>query len=344
MPRLLHFKDFEFVHGPFLLPENVYIFRTENKHHKAPPNFPMFFGDIETGTLYKKLFPQRILKAYVFKKHIRVLDIRYIQAILPFLWGTITSPKEIDIMKKTSLALGLTSFNKQVELLYEIYNNASDYDKNILKTYVDTMVTFRDSPTKPKWVNPVEVQGMRFSITHIDYMVVGFLKALFGDIVDGIIAPALHNPIYESSSSRFYQEIIIFDPLSCVTEIISDDGQLQLENPGIQLAEYVKNKLRVLTPATSVSRFSFITGGSRFRKKSGGYNHIISVPDEFGEVIGSGDKTALSMYSSFVKDSTKLVDRMIKSQIFMQYYCPNTCSFGDPSPAKESRNTYITLN
>ena len=343
MPRLFNIDKFEFVHGPFVLPENIYIFRAEDPARPVPPTYPKFFGDYEVASFYADKNKNRCLKAYTLRDRVRVLDMRYVQAILPFLWGPVTSASDKEIIKMTSLVLGLTSLNTQIEMLHEVHNKSSN--KIATAPYIARMEAFRNLRTKPSWMNPIESQGVRCGITDIDYIVMGFLKSLFGDLIDGIIAPALYSPFhdtisYDVSKSMMYQEIIIFDPSRSLIEVSTTSNQLSVEVPPIVLHEYIRNKLRVLTPVKSTSKMSMIAGSAH---RGGMAATNVEPPDVFGELIGLGDTEANKKYKAFVEKSTKLAHKMIASQIFMQYYCPNTCDMGEPSIAKYSRNQYVRI-
>jgi hypothetical protein len=352
MPRLFNIDKFEFVHGPFKLPDNIYVFRADHPDHPVPPDYPTFFGDYEVAAFYASQDPVRVLKAYTLKQFTNVLDIRYIQAILPFLWDSVTkTPREVEIMKMTSLVLGLSSFSRQIELLHEF--SSKSVNLSALLPFISRMEEFRDLPMKPSWVNPIEPKGVRCGITDIDYYVMGFLKQLFGGLVDGIIAPALYSPFHNTKDpdirkSMMYQEIIFFNPSAVLKEVVVPDGSnvLSVETPDVSMEEYVAQRLRVLTPVTSATQISMIAGGRgrrRSKRRVGGVDQIALPPDAYGELIGSGDEEAKKRYISFVKTSTTLADKMIETQIFMKYYCPNACEGVTPILRGEPRSRTIKI-
>ena len=132
-----------------------------------------------------------------------------------------------------------------------------------------------------------------------------------------------------------YQEIILFNPGAVLQEVNATNGSnnLAVETPDVTMKEYVMQKLRVLTPVTSTTMISMVAGKHKDTYKSGG--GIYETPDAYGELIGSGDVNAAKKYGSFVKSSTNLANKMIETQIFMKYYCPNACEGVIPI----SRNT-----
>lgn len=348
MPRLLNIDKFEFVHGPFKLPENIYVFRADHPGRPVPPDCPTFFGDYEVTSFYASKDSARVLKAYTLKQFTNVLDIRYIQAILPFLWDHVSkTPTDVEIVKLTTLVLGLSSLNTQIELLHEFSSKVAN--ASVLLSFIKRVEELRDLPKKPAWVNPIEPKGVRCGITDIDYYVMGFLKQLFGGLVDGIIAPALYSPFHDTkdpniTKSMMYQEIILFNPAAVLKEVVLTDGSndLLIETPDVRMDEYIADKLRVLTPVTSTTQVSMIAGG-RSRHKRGGTGHNALPPDAFGELIGSGDEEARKQYMSFVKSSTSLADKMIETQMFMKYYCPNSCEGVTPIQRNEPRSRTIKI-
>jgi len=342
--HLFDIKDFEFVHGLFNLPDNIYIFRADDPSRSVPQSYPKFFGDYEAAHFYYSIGQgSRILKAYRVKPLTRVLDIRYIQATLPFLWDThIKSDDDIDIVKMVSLVLGLTSFNRQIELLHEVLDISMYKDE--IKNYIQRMEDFCNLQSKPSWTNPVELRGVRCGITDINYMVIGFLKELFGDLVDGIIAPALYSPFHDTinndiSKSKMYQELIIFDPSRSLREVMtSSSNSLEIQLPSIMLDEYIRNRFRIVTIPKSISNISLISNEENKEPI------IVLTPDSYGELLGDPNNIVKkNEYESFIKRCNNLVNAIFKSNIFMRYYCPNTCSIANPDVASESRNRFVKI-
>lgn len=333
MPYLFDFRDFEFVHGVFELPENIFIFRAVDPTAPMLPNIPTFYGDYEVAQFYSK---ERRLTAYEPKRKIRVLDLRYVQAILPQLWrvtGTNTKSEE-EVIYKSSLCFGLTSFRRQIELLE---GNGLTQVERILQR----MKAFMELPVKPAWVNPIEMQGVRCSITEYDYQVMNFLKLVFGDIVDGIIAPALptpsHDQIHEHiDKSMMYQELVIFDPSSCLKEIVSSQPTFRLSFEGrISAQYYVANLMRVpqRTAETTVTRRSIMLGGkSNTKKTKEAEANEVDVRDAMGERISNGDAVAIKKLNAFMKGAKKMATKIKRSQVYLRYYCPNICMIGSPIP------------
>jgi hypothetical protein len=209
--------------------------------------------------------------------------------------------------------------------------------KDEIKNYIQRMEDFCNLQSKPSWTNPVELRGVRCGITDIDYMVMGFLKELFGDLVDGIIAPALYSPTI-NNNDMIYQELIIFDPSRSLCEVMPSSHSLEIQLPSIILDEYIRNRFRIVTIPTSICNISLISNEENKKPT------IVLPPDSFVELLGDPNNIMKkNEYESFIKRCDNLVNSIVKSNIFMRYYCPNTCSFTSPDVASESRNRFVKI-
>ena len=208
MPNVSFFiNKFDMMHGVFSVPMDAVWYRAYRVGEQLTTN-PLFFGDIQVAWLNAQQ-PNRRLGVYHCKKSLNLIDMRYLMAILPSLFVN----DDLASIKLLSLALGLSTFQKQIELLEEL--DKTDYPN--LSTSIQRMKDFQTLKTKPNWVNPLEMRGVRIGITDIDYKVVEWLKDLFGKVIDGIVAPVLPTPFHDQGSSDIkqsvmYQELIIFNP------------------------------------------------------------------------------------------------------------------------------------
>jgi len=156
------------------------------------------------------------------------------------------------------------------------------------------------------------------------------------------------------SKSMMYQELILFDPSRSLVEVKqTTNNQLPLEQPAYSLDAYIKNRMQIATPreeeaaaaeaATKQKSYISMTGGKQRTRRGGSKESTEPPHDYMGEKIGSGDVTALKEYTRFIQKSKKLADRMKLSQVFMRFYCPNTCDIGIPVRATESRDQYVMI-
>lgn len=199
----LKIKEFDYTHGIMTLPQESTWYRAYLPDITLLTDNPLFFGDIEVAFINTQQ-GNRHLGEFKCTRSLRVLDIRYVMSILPFMFCK-DSP-DTEMMKKITISLGLCSMEKQRQLLRELPEHEYPY----LQESIRRMEAFVSLDTKPNWANPIELRGVRISITDIDYQVMMWLKDLFGNVVDGIIAPALPTPFHEQSV--MYEELILFEP------------------------------------------------------------------------------------------------------------------------------------
>jgi hypothetical protein len=324
MPNVLFdFRDFEFVHGIFQLPENIYLFRSEDPSIPRDPTMPLFFGDYEVASFYK--LPGRELRMYKPKQPIRVLDMRYVQSVLPQLFNISRLSKDaLDVIHYTSLVLGLVSYEKQIQML-EAENVPA------LQPMIQRMRDFAPLPNKPSWVNPIEMRGVRCGITDVDYMIMGFLKKLFNRVVDGIIAPALPSPYHDQCkgddirTSHIYQELILFHPEHSLDQVPIPNTPISRFN----MQEYINRLMVSQIPETEITSRSLVIQNHQ----SGGREttHPVEPRDAMAEQIASGNVKLKRKYDTFMKKATKLANKMKQTQMYLRTYCPTLCTMMSPS-------------
>lgn len=209
----LRINKFDYIHGVISVPYESMWYRAYDASSKPIiKNTPTFFGDMEVAFFYSKGNDNRKLGEFKCKRPLYLMDIRYVMAFLPFFLTRSFENK--DILKKITVALGLCSFQKQIELLDEM--NESSFDEN-LRMSIERMKNFTELQTLPEWTNPIELRGVRIGITDIDYEVMCWLKLLLEKCVDGIIAPMMPSPFHNQHShsvddSVLYQELVLFSP------------------------------------------------------------------------------------------------------------------------------------
>jgi hypothetical protein len=201
----LRIDKFDYMHGIITLPNEAVWYRAYEKD-SVLKNVPTFFGDMEVAHFYANQNEKRKLGQFSCKRSLYVMDVRYVMSFLPFFLNMDFTDK--DLLQKITVALGLCSFQKQIELLENL---------NVKGIGIDRMKRFSESNAFPIWANPLELRGVRVGITDIDYEVMSWLKCLLGKCVDGIIAPAMPSPFHnqgcvEVEKSVLYEELILFSP------------------------------------------------------------------------------------------------------------------------------------
>ena len=209
--------QFDFVHGIIRIPSQFVWYRAYALDTPILSQNPQFFGDRTVSLKYAK-GKGRPLGEFQPVRELRLLDMRYVMSILPYMLNH--EFRSHQIAKKLVASLGLCTMPKQIELLTELI--ADDYPQ--AAPFIDRMRQFCNLETKPDWVHPFEIQGVRAGITNIDYEVMIWLKKLFESVVDGIIAPSMPSPFHDQvytdiERSMLYSELILFSPANVLRHI-----------------------------------------------------------------------------------------------------------------------------
>lgn len=204
--------DFDYTQGTIIIPERSCWYRAYEPSKEKLTEYPIFFGDMEVAFFYNKQ-ENRKLGEFMCTRPLRVLDIRYLMSILPLI---ISKNNHQSIYEKMTLAFGLCSFKKQIELLKNLYNEVPD---TFIEIGIERMESFLeiDNDHKPGWINPIEMKGVRIGISDVDFEVCLWLKDLLYPMFDGLIAPRMNSPFHdqinaEVTKSFMYEELILFNP------------------------------------------------------------------------------------------------------------------------------------
>ena len=212
-PFAFRITNFDYTHGIITVDQSCW-YRAYDPEKVVLSDYPAFFGDIDVAYL-NLAQGNRKLGEFIAQRPLHLLDMRYVMSILPYI---ITVGTYHPIYDKVTVALGLCSFKRQIELLNQ-FNPSKDPN---MDRGINRMERFSNLQSKPSWVNPIELKGVRIGIGDIDFEVVMFLKDLFSPIIDGIIAPRLQSPFHDQmyddiECSMMYEELIIFKPSSVLT-------------------------------------------------------------------------------------------------------------------------------
>ena len=307
----LKIKEFDYTHGIMTLPQESIWYRAYAPNRPLLTNNPLFFGDIEVAFINTQQ-GNRHLGEFKCTRPLRVLDIRYVMSILPFVFCK-DSP-DTEMMKKITISLGLCSMEKQMQLLREL--SADEYPN--LPDSIRRMEAFVGLDTKPNWTNPIELRGVRIGITDIDYQVMMWLKHLFSHVADGIIAPALPTPFHdqmfqEVDKSVMYEELILFEP-NGVLQFVQDrpiTDKLIYYVPTGEFQQFLQAHDKIVFDAKPI-RYS------RTAAQRGGKPYVPLVKDEMGEKMAVDAKFRREV-DGIQKHWTKDIKRIQRSQQFLQH-------------------------
>lgn len=298
----LKIKEFDYTHGIITLPKESIWYRAYSPNRPLLTGTPLFFGDIEVAFINTQQ-DNRHLGEFKCMRSLRVLDIRYVMSILPFVFCK-DSP-DMEMMKKITISLGLCSMEKQMQLLREL----PEHKYPNLPESIKRMETFVGLDAKPNWTNPIELKGVRVGIT--DYLVMMWLKDLFGNVVDGIIAPVLPTPFHDQS--MMYEELIIFQPNE-VLRFVQDrpiTDKLIYYVPTGEFQQFLEAHDKIVFDAKPI-RYS------RTATQRGGKPSVPLVKDEMGEKMAVNAKFRREVDDK-QKHWTKDIKRIQRSQQFLQH-------------------------
>jgi hypothetical protein len=205
------FDDFSYVDKPIIIPEGAVFFRgiPNGKNivnlNVLRDSIPIYLGSKSVAKLYSTNINDKFYSLQL-KKDIKLIDIRKVISILPFLLNTFDASDSNNnhIATVLKVVLGLTNIDEQIVLLNNMSGIPEDRKQNLINF------------AKEKRLFNL---GVRVPITNLDAEMVLLLKKIFSSYYDGIIAPQLYSPFEYNDYT--HEEIIKFDTknLEIINEI-----------------------------------------------------------------------------------------------------------------------------
>ena len=226
----IDFEQFKTVYGVIEIPQNTLFIRGHHQDFPAISSRPAYFSQsFQTACGYGKREKCKV-SMFVTTKPIRLYDLRYLKLILSDCIVNRKSNKNtvIDAIFTWTLAFGMCTLSRQIDLYKERYRD--DMDKSVvsrMQSYLQHM-----SQNKPLNANPVEVSGIRIAETINDAHAVVFLKEMFGNEVDGYIAPRFETPYHAEKNGSMSSELLLFDPESAGLKLLNITEAKELQQQG----------------------------------------------------------------------------------------------------------------
>jgi hypothetical protein len=179
--------------------------------------------------------PSRRMEYYENPDELRLLDVRFLQMILPYLFINRVEP--INAVTKRWYEMVCATFGgcsaaKQLELLKK-FANGQEHDPI---TRIEAFLAAHAGRAHVR-TSPVETMGFRVGIVDLDYKVLEVLRTVFHQI-DGLIAPNLFTAAHnQSRENNLLPELILFHPQRSLRPIAEPDWD---KLPVINLEELVK--------------------------------------------------------------------------------------------------------
>ena len=212
-PTSLSFQKFDYCDTDIYIPENTIFYRGVPKHiNKNNTN-----SIIRDLPLY--IAPEYIAKHYgpkvipiTNKRPLRLIDVRRLKNHLRLILTTRNSKTSLQSLFYLTIAFGLCSYKKQVELMEDfLKNNKTNISTEAQNDIQQRLAAMKSYNLSQSPLNPFEPEGVRIAETYIDGHVMLILRELYSGIYDGYIAPRLVSPFHTNNVT--HEEIVIFNPI-----------------------------------------------------------------------------------------------------------------------------------
>jgi hypothetical protein len=276
------------------IPANTLFFRGYNKDFPIISSYPSHFGNYHTAKGYKELHENNELGLFSTTKEIKVIDLRYLKVLLQdlFISRTDNDDEVVNIILTCTIAYGLCSFKKQLELLNIRYKDTEDTER--IKSMQDFYEKLDKDFTKQSQMFFVaEAQGVRIAETTNDAIALTFLAKLFeNDSIDGFIAPSFFSPYHiEKQNNNTSPELVIFNPIK--------SGIIHVPNP---------ENLNKIMPLSIIDIIN-----SQFNYKQLTYKSFMKIEMKGGGLRRKNKNTATQNFEDFYNTLDK--DNEKKQQI-----------------------------
>lgn len=194
--ELMWNRPFHPAYGIVSMASDTYVYyRGYKTMYKAVSDRPAYYGTLEDANTYAST-NDRELAAFTNKKTLRLMDIRFMKALLRELF----SLKDDSNTYSVVLSFGICSLFHQCKLASQRFK-----DPQILPSLHSLLSYFKESN--------YEQQGFRVAETTNDAYSMAFLAKLFEDFADGFFSPRQFSPFHkEKTNFMLNAEFIVFNP------------------------------------------------------------------------------------------------------------------------------------
>lgn len=219
------FTSFPRVWGVINIPENFVVYRSGTRAPLLSTD-PRFFSDFPTAKTYELMMNGSYKTYGCCLKDVKLMDLRTLRYLF---WEYVGynrlwfSDDELLLVKKALFALGLMSLDDQYQFIKAHHTEHTGLEgwlnkySSIEEVHYDIECSMGDEPhsmiNRDKTLEHYNNFGNRISETSIDDEVVALLKSIFGDTIDGYIAPTFDTVWHDF---RFNPELCLFDPSACI--------------------------------------------------------------------------------------------------------------------------------
>lgn len=215
MYKRLNIDKFDITYGPIDLPVNSVFYRGYNKNYASIGDRPSYYSFSENVCESYALESDCEIGAFATTRPLRLYDLRFIRTVLSDLFPQRKSNHRevLESCNTLALAYGVCTYNRQLELFQMRYKDDSS-EKH--KKHIEHMLLMKahiESQATMTGINPVETQGFRIAETNNDAEAVMLLREIFGNVIDGYIAPRMYSPYHvEKTNNMMIAELVVFNP------------------------------------------------------------------------------------------------------------------------------------
>ena len=305
--------------SPIIIPQNYVIYRGYDTRYSAVSNRPSHYSVKGVAEAYAEN-PHSALGCFTNTRALRLIDFRYMGTLLNLMFANCTDNTfaSIDPIVRISVGYGLCDIREQIELGRRMFVGSVGMQKLI--DYYDRNIKDKDFMNRPLGINTISQSGFRIAETKNDGYILNFVKEIFGDAVDGFIAPRLKSPYhYEKHDSTMSPEIVLFAPQSAGIQMVADDPNMPLQSI---------NEVLNLRSSRQEFRCSGMTAKCRKSYGFGGGSgplyeaERIDASDQFFQLVDDKDTEALKL----IKQSTSAAKKWKKKFAYINYFTPHPCT------------------
>jgi hypothetical protein len=203
---------FEPLYGqPILIPSNMVFFRGYDTKYPAISDRVTHYGSQQTASGYA-LDPGMALGAFTNTRLLRLFDYRYMRLLLQQLFATRTQAamQHLEPMARITMSYGLCALRDQLAIMRRLLPGSTGLAA--VEAFYKNEIDGKDWENVPLCVNPFTPEGIRVAETNNDARTLVFIKQVFGDMVDGFIAPRMSSPFHNEKEGFVSAEMVLFNP------------------------------------------------------------------------------------------------------------------------------------
>lgn len=312
MSYTLDFREFTTYCSMIRVPAKGVWCRASSQWVSGLPDYPLFLSMKYVADFYAA-DPSRTMEYYENPEELRLLDVRFLQMILPYLFMNRTEPinpatkRWYEILCAT---FGGCSAAKQLQLL-KTFANGQQHDPI---TRLEAFLVAHASQAHSR-ASPVEAMGFRVGIVDLDYRVLEVLRTVFHQI-DGLIAPDLFTPAHnQGKENNLLPELILFHPQRSLRPAAEPDWN---KVPFIKLEELIKPTCDMVFAPARFEHQVLVKGGS--------------YGDDYGDALAlwnERERTRPKKKHSPSPTALKTIDTIFKSNpVFHEFIIdPHRCRY-----------------